>query len=172
MINIVKEAFYLTKLANATGYFPKIDNELTFEYKIEENFENENVTDFQTYQQLNNLKNYGKSNIDSKKNELTISIEEFNTESDDNQLVFSKLIDDHTHHIERASNELFRSFMHSNQSISTIINNIREKIDILIYEINNNSNLNNYAEKELFQQEDINLIIIQTKNITEEGWKF
>ena len=117
------------------------------------------------------MKNYGK-NLDSKKNELALSIEEFNTESDDNQLAFSKLIDDHIHHIEHASNELFESFMQSNQSISTIINNIREKIDILIYEINSNSYLNNYSDKELFVQEDINVIIIQTKNITEEGVEF
>jgi len=29
MINLVKETFYLTKLANATGHFQKIDGELT-----------------------------------------------------------------------------------------------------------------------------------------------
>jgi len=62
--------------------------------------------------------------------------------------------------------------MHSNQSISKIINNIREKIDILIYDIKNNKYLNNYSEKEIFSQEDINIIIIQTKNITEEGIEF
>jgi len=100
---------------------------------------------------------------------LTISIEEFTTESDDNQLIFSKFIDDHIHHIEHATNELFQSFMHSNQSINTIINTIREKVDVLIYEIIKNSDLNNYANEEIFKEEDIELIIIQTKNITEEG---
>lgn len=98
-----------------------------------------------------------------------MSIEDFNTDSDDNQLEFSKLIDDHIHHIEHASNDLFQSFMQSNQSLNTIINDIKEKIDILIYDIKNNSYLNNYSEKELFVKEDIDLIILQTKNITEEG---
>ncbi|ORX45619.1 ras GEF [Piromyces finnis] len=176
MINLVKETFYLTKLANATGYFQKIDTELTFEYKIEENFDNENITDFQTYQQLNNLKNYGKNidnknnemENDNKKNELALSMEEFNTERDDNQLDFCKDIDDHIHHIEHASTELLQSIMHPNQNISILINNLREKIDILIYEINSNSYLNEYSENELFLQEDIDVIILQMKNITGE----
>jgi hypothetical protein len=42
----------------------------------------------------------------------------------------------------------------------------------LIYDIKNNKYLNNYSEKEIFSQEDINIIIIQTKNITEEGIEF